>query len=429
MARHNAGEVAEIAFDLTDPSLYRDGFPHDLFTELRRRGPVLRHATVPMARAPQGFGFWAIIGHPEVQHAAREWETFSAVDGPRIVPTAAENRGHTLTSADPDAHTRLRKLVSAGFTPRMIGRLEGQISLRTRAILEEVAERGTCDFVRDVAYALPMHIIADIVGMPDADREWVFSKTDIVMRSGDPRAGISPEERGAVERELFAYAQQLGDEKRRHPADDVWSLLAVAEIDDELGSRGRLTNLELDMFFLILSLAGSETTRNVISSGLRLLLDHDDEREQLRDAGTFPDTAVDELIRWTSPVTSFGRTMTHDAELGGQHLEAGDRVTMWFPSANFDDRVFDDPFRFDPMRSPNRHVSFGGGGVHYCLGAHLARREVKAMFEQLLARFDKIELTAEPTWIAAGPDATVALSLDRMPVRLHQRASSAAVIR
>jgi cytochrome P450 len=422
MGAHSANAVAEIDLDLTDPALYRDGFPHELFVDLRRQGHVLRHATVPMARAPDGFGFWAILGHPEVQHASREWQSFSALDGPRIVPTVPQNRGHTLTSADPDAHTRLRKLVSAGFTPRMIARLEEQIGLRTKAILDDVAARGECDFVRDVAYALPMHIIADIVGMPDADRAWVFSKTDIVMRSGDPRAGISPEARADVERELFAYAQQLGEDKRRNPGDDVWSLLAVAEIDDESGARSRLTDVELDMFFLILSLAGSETTRNVISSGLRLLLDHDDEREQLRAAVAFPDTAVDELIRWTSPVTSFGRTMTHDADLGGQHLEAGDRVTMWFPSANFDERVFVDPFRFDPGRSPNRHVSFGGGGVHYCLGAHLARREVKAMFEQLLARFDQIELTAEPTWMAAGPDATVALSLDRMPVRVHSRA-------
>lgn len=416
-----AGEVpADIDVDLTDNELYRHGFPHDVFTALRAQGPVLRHRTVTFARWPEPLAFWAIVGHPELQHAARTWESFSALDGSRIAPTSAANRGHTLVTSDPHAHTRLRKLVSAGFTPRMIARLEEQIRLRCRQILDAVDERGgEVDLVRDVAYLLPMHLIADIVGMPETDRDWVFTQTDRLMRSGDPATGIGLDERGRIEQELFAYAQQLGDHKRRRPADDVWTILAHAEIDDPERGPSRLSGVELDMFFLILSIAGSETTRNVISQGVLALTEHPDQLAWLRDRGTVPDTAVDELIRWVSPVASFGRTVVHDVELGGRRLRAGDRVTLWFPSANVDERAFDDPFRLDLDRSPNRHVAFGGGGPHYCLGANLARREIRTMFEQLLERYDDIEVTGPPTWLATGPDSSVAVSLDRLAVRLR----------
>lgn len=386
----------DFAVDLTDCEQYRNGFPHALFADLRRQGAVLRHPTVPMLRAPDGFGFWVVLGHPEVQEAGRTWETFSAIDGPRVVPTETARKGHTLTSADPDAHTRLRKLVSAGFTPRMIARLEEQIRRRTTQILDDVAATdGECDLVRDLAYLLPMHLIADIVGMPDEDRTWVFTQTDRMMRASDPRSGISLEERARIEGELFAYAQRLGAEKRRNPADDVWSALAVAEIDDEHGGRSSLSDLELDMFFLILSIAGSETTRNVISQGVLALLDHPDVDADLRARDGVPDTAIDELIRWASPVTSFGRTVNHDTELGGRRLAAGDRVTLWFASANFDERVFTDPFRLDLDRSPNRHVAFGAGGPHFCLGAHLARREITVLFRELFTRL--------PDLVASGP--------------------------
>jgi cytochrome P450 len=414
-------DADEVGVDLTDTEQYRHGFPHALFAELRARGPVLRHRSVQLARMSDPVSFWAVVGHPELQHASRTWEEFSAVDGPRIGPTVSQNRGHTLTSADPDAHTRLRRLVSAGFTPRMIARLEEQIDTRSAQVLDAVAERGECDFVRDVAYLLPMHIIADIVGIPDADRDWVFTQTDRMMRSGDPSFGISLEERAQCERELFVYATQLGEEKRRNPADDVWSLLAGAEIDDPERGRTALSNVELDMFFLILSIAGSETTRNVLSQGLLALCRHPDQLHALRAAGRVSDTAVDELIRWVSPVASFGRTVVHDVELGGRQLRTGDRVTLWFPSANHDERVFDDPFTLDLDRSPNRHVGFGGGGVHYCLGSHLAKREIRTLFEQLLARFDEIEITGEPQWMATGPDSSVAVSIDHLPVRLHTR--------
>jgi cytochrome P450 len=325
-------------------------------------------------------------------------------------------------------HTRLRKLISAGFTPRMIGLLDEQVRRRTAQILDAVEAKGECEFVDEVAYALPMHIIADIVGIPDADRPWVFARTDTCMRANDPVSGVDASDVRAAEVDLFAYAERLGEEKRRRPADDVWSVLATVEVDDDEGGRTRLEGVELDMFFLILSLAGSETTRNAISHGLLTLLEHPDQMADVREAargggGPLLDSAAEEIIRWASPVTCFSRTATHDVEIGGAEIRQGDRVTMWYPSANRDEDVFADPFRFDVRRSPNPHVSFGGGGVHYCLGAHLARREVRVMFEQLLARFDAIEVTGPVARTASGPDQTVAVSVSRCPVRLTPRAS------
>jgi cytochrome P450 len=406
-----------IELDLTDPELYRHGFPHELFTSLRARGAVLRHPKVVLPRAPEGIEFWAVLRHAEVQQANRDWETFSALSGPSIGGSTPEQAGHTLVSADPPTHTRLRKLISQGFTPRMIARLDERIETWATRIVDDVAERGECDFVRDVAYLLPMQLIADIVGIPEADRPWVFARTDTMMRAADPQSSVTEEDHALAQIELFQYASRLGEEKRAHPADDVWSILANAEVDNDAGDRTSLTEHELDMFFLVLSIAGSETTRNTISQGLLALVAHPEQFERLRTDPDVLDTATEEMLRWSSPVMSFGRTATVDVELGGEMIRAGDRITMWYPSANRDERVFDDPFRFDVARTPNPHVSFGAGGVHYCLGAHLARREIRAIYQELLARFATIEVTGEPTWMVAGPDQSVGVSIDTLPVR------------
>jgi cytochrome P450 len=263
-----------------------------------------------------------------------------------------------------------------------------------------------------------MHLIGDIVGIPEADRPFVFSLTDTFMRAGDPRSGVSEADREARMIELYQYANALGAEKRAHPADDVWSVLASAEIDDDNGDRVRLSDFQLDLFFLVLSVAGSETTRNAISHGMLELIQRPDDLGALRDDPSLWDTATDEVVRWASPVTDFGRTTTRDTTLGGVDIAAGDRVVLFYPSANRDEREFADPFAFDIRRSPNHHVSFGGGGAHYCLGAHLARREIRTLLEQVLARFTRIEVTGDVTWMVGGPDQSVAVSLDRMPVRL-----------
>ena len=407
--------------DLTDPELYRHGVPHELFTDLRARGAVLHHPAVPMARAPEGVPFWAVVRHEEVVLANRDWETFSATRGPAITGQEDERSGHMLVAADPPTHTRLRKLISAGFTPRMISRLDDRIEMWSRRIVDDVLARGECDFVRDVAYLLPMHLIADIVGIPEADRPVVFANTDIALRAGDPQSGISAADHGRAQLALYEYAQALGAEKRARPADDVWSIIANARVDDGTGTLEELSELELDMFFIVLSIAGSETTRNTISVGLQALVEHPDQLALLRSDAALLDPATEEMIRWSSPVLSFARTATVDTELGGVEIAAGDRIAMFYPSANRDERAFDAPFRFDVTRSPNPHVSFGGGGVHFCLGAHLARREIRAMFQEILARVGDVEILAEPTWMCAGPDQSVGVSIDTLPVRLAAR--------
>ena len=303
--------------DVTDRSLYRNGFPHELFTELRARGAVLRHPKVVLERAPEGMDFWVVTRHAEVLEASRDWQRFSSLDGPALSPVDGMQESHTLVFADPPTHTRLRKLISAGFTPRMIARLDEQITRRAGEILDAVDERdGEVDFVRDIAYVLPMQLIGDIIGIPESDRPYVFGLTDVFMRAGDPESGLTPDDRERVQVDLYMYATELGARKRAQPEDDVWSILASAEIDDE-GERVRLSDFQLDVFFLILSVAGSETTRNAISQGLAALAERPDDLRALRNDPALWDTATDEIIRWASPVTDFGRTATRDTSLGG----------------------------------------------------------------------------------------------------------------
>jgi cytochrome P450 len=405
--------------DLTDRSLFRQGFPHELFNDLRARGAVLRHERVELERSPGGIAFWVVTRYAEVQEVSRDGQRFSALEGPSLSRGLGVQQGEAIVFADAPTHTRLRKLISAGFTPRMIARLDDLVQQRAREIVDAVAERGgEVDFVRDVAFRLPMQLIGDIIGIPEADRDHVFGITDVIMRGSDPDVGFTDAERNQAMIDLYTYANQLGVEKRARPADDVWSLLASAEIEGDDGARLQLSDFQLDMFFLILSVAGSETTRNAISQGLAALAEQPEDLHALRADPTLWDTATDEVIRWASPVSNFARTATCDTELGGVQIAAGDRVAIFYPSANRDERAFPDPFRFDIRRSPNHHVSFGGGGAHYCLGAHLARREIRTMFEQLLARFDHIEITGDMTWTVAGPDQSVAVSVDTMPVRL-----------
>jgi cytochrome P450 len=405
--------------DLTDDALYRAGAPHDLYRTLRDQHPVWRHPTAVTRRSPEGIGFWAVLGHPEAQAVSRDWRTYSSVQGLALTPTALEHQGHTILTTDPPAHTHIRKLISAGFTPRTIARLDELVVHRTTQVLEAAAEKNDVNFVRDVAYPLPMHMIGDIMGIPEQDRADVFHWTDVIMRAADQRQGIAVGELETAHRALFAYAADLGESKRRKPGDDVWSILSTVTLDNDAGRPTSLTPLELDQFFLILSIAGSETTRNVISTGLVALLEHPDQLDRLRRDTTLLPSATEELLRWATPVTCHLRTATRDHELGGQHIERGDRVAMFFPAANRDPRSFDEPDRFDLRRDPNPHVAFGGGGAHYCLGAALARREISVMFRELLARFPHIEPAGPISYVVTGIEQTVAVSLDEVPVRLY----------
>ena len=403
--------------DLLDAEQYRRGFPHETFTRLRREAPVFWQPFPDGFAGNEDEGFWVLSRHADVQAANRDAERFHALDGPSLHHNP-EMRGAMLVSMDGAPHTRQRRLISAGFTPRMVGRLEAQARRWAVSIVERALERGTCDFVSEVAYQLPMHMIADIVGIPVEDREHLFQLTSDFLQGSDPERGFSIPEQQAVQLEMFQYAQELGKRKRAAPEDDVWTLLSTVEVEGENGERSGLSELELDLFFLLLTVAGSETTRSAISLGLMALLDHPDQLETLRREPAAMRPAVEEIVRWSSPVAYFARRATRDTEIRGVPIAAGQRITLWYPSANRDEEVFEDPFRFDIRRSPNPHVAFGGGGPHFCLGANLARREIAILFEELLARTREIEIVGPPAYSALGIFNPILVAPKELPVRL-----------
>ncbi len=403
--------------DLTDARLYRNGFPHEVFADLRREKPVCWQPF------PDGFpgshddGFWVLSRHEDVQAANRDADLFSALDGPTL-SHQPEMSGAMLVSMDGRDHVRQRRLISAGFTPRMIGRLEEQVRQWAVSTVEHALELGTCDFVSEVAYPLPMHMIADIVGIPVEDREWLFALTTKFLQGAGPDGAMSPEEHRGAQIQMFEYAHQLGEQKRAEPQDDVWTVLSTVEVESEDGGRASLSEFELDMFFLLLTVAGSETTRNAISTGLMALLDHPDQLEVLRREPDAMRPAVEEILRWASPVCYFARRATRDTEIRGVPIAAGEQISLWYPSANRDETVFDDPFQFDIRRSHNPHVAFGGGGPHFCLGASLARREITTLLEELLARTTTIEIVGPPVYSLLSIDNPIVLAVRELPVSL-----------
>ncbi|HET6954558.1 MAG TPA: cytochrome P450 [Acidimicrobiales bacterium] len=407
------------SIDLTDYELWRHGVPHDLLTRLRREAPVWRHpATSGTERI--GGSFWLLSRHDDVQAASRDHVRLRSLEGPSLAGDPGQE-GMRIVAIDPPQHTRLRRLISAGFTPRMTAALEDRARTWAVQIIEAALERGTVNFVQEVAYQLPMHMIADIVGIPESDRSWLFERAKVLLQATDPRSPLTPEERREAGIEMFVYADELAAEKRRSPTSDVWTTLTTAEIEQEDGSRTGLSELELDLFFMVLVFAGSETTRSAIAGGLLALLEHPDQLARLRSDPGVLATAPDEIIRWTSPVTYFKRTATEDLEIRGQEIEAGERVVLCYASANRDEDVFTDPFRFDIARRPNPQVSFGGGGVHYCLGANLAKREVRVLFEELVARVADIELVGTPGYSVQGIENPITVALEDLPVRLTPR--------
>jgi cholest-4-en-3-one 26-monooxygenase len=380
--------------DLIDAGLYEAGFPHEAFTRLRARAPVSWlpfDDRVPSSREP---GVWVVAQHADVEMVNRDVERFSAFDGPSLAHVP-EMHGTMLVSMDGPEHVRQRRLISAGFTPRMIGQLEERCRRWAGQLVEHALEVGEVDFVAEVAYKLPMHMIADIVGIPEADREWLFATALKFLTASDPRSGVTADEAVLHQIEMFSYGQDLTRSKRVCPADDVWTTLSTAEVDgDGLGET------ELDYFFMLLTAAGSETTRNALAAGLPALLDHPDQLDRLRTDATVRKSAVEEILRWSSPVSYFARRAKVDLEISGTPIRAGERVTIWYASANRDEQVFEEPFTFDIARSPNPYVSFGGGGPHYCLGANLAKLEISILFDELLSRTTEIELVAPPVWQA-----------------------------
>ncbi len=381
--------------DLLDRDVFTQGVPHEWLTYLRNNHPVYHHPE------PDGPGFWVITKYDDVFAVGRDANTYSSdqdrggVIGLEEQPAEAEvdfSGAKLMLMMDPPEHTRHRKLVNRGFTPRMINALEEHIHELTVRILDDAIAKGECDFVVDVAAELPLQAIAELIGVPYEDRHKLFDWSNRMVGSEDPEYAVSDDEANAARFEMFLYAQQLADERRAAPRDDIVSALLQAEVDGD-----QLSEMDFNLFFMLLSVAGNETTRNAIAHGMNAFLEHPDEYAKLVDDphGKI-DVATEEILRWASPVMYFRRNVTHDTELRGNEIKAGDKVSIWYASANRDEDVFDDPFRFDIERDPNDHVAFGGGGPHFCLGASLARMEIRVLFEELATRVPTLEPLGPP---------------------------------
>jgi cholest-4-en-3-one 26-monooxygenase len=394
---------------LHDPATYAHGFPYEVFRELRDTDPVSHHDHPAWER-----GFWAVARHADVQRVSRDWNGFQNAPNPFLPDARADasndESGASLLmiSLDPPEHTKLRKLISSGFTPRRINDLAAHVKARVDSVIDSVADRGECDLVRDVALWLPLHAIADLVGVPEEDRKQVFEWTELTFGFD---ADTTPEERADAAQAMFAYADAMCAERADDPRDDLMSVLLHAEVEGE-----RLTQMQLAVFFMLLQNAGSETTRNLITTGTLSLLQRPEQLAELRDDQELLPVAIEELLRHATPVMSFTRQATKDTEVGGQAIAEGDHILMVYASANRDERAFDRPDEIDLRRDPNDHVAFGAGGPHFCLGAHLARLESKLMFEAILTRFEGLELAADPASLPR-VNSNLIDGLAEMPVR------------
>jgi len=363
--------------DLFDLSLFADGPPHELFRRLRAESPVC------FLPEPDGPGFWGVFTYDDLFEVSRHPQLFGSYPAVFIQHNEGDDTGSSelMLNQDPPRHTKLRKLVNKGFTPRQISALEPRIRERVVRILDAAAAKGTFDLVTDVAVEVPLQVIAELVGVPEDDRHTVFAWTERMMTIDDPELGGSVEDARAAIGEMFAYVGRLVAERADSDGDDLLSVLLRAEVDGD-----RLSQQDVDLFFMLLMNAGSETTRNLITGGMLTLFEHPDERARLAEDPALLPTAIEEMLRWVTPVMHFRRTAREDTELGGQHIREGDKVVMWYSSANRDESQFPDADRFDVGRTPNEHVAFGAGGPHFCLGASLARLEARIVFEELFER-------------------------------------------
>ncbi|MGE5287002.1 MAG: cytochrome P450 [Micromonosporaceae bacterium] len=367
-------------FDFTDPDLCQQRVPAEELAELRRVAPVWWSQ---QPRGSGGFdddGYWIVTRHADVQYVSRHSDIYSSEAKSALIrhpqPVTEESlalQRLILLNLDPPHHTKLRGIVSRGFTPRAINSLREALTDRAAKIVQAAVAEGTGDFVTDVACELPLQAIAELIGIPQEDRRKIFDWSNQMVGSEDPEYQTDSMTAGA---ELVGYSLQLAEQRKQCPADDIVTKLVNAEVDGDT-----LTNDEFGWFMILLSVAGNETTRNAISHGMLAFLDHPGQWELYCEQR--PKTAVEEIVRWATPVTVFQRTALQDTVLGGQQIRAGQRVAIFYRSANFDEEVFGHPERFDILRDPNPHLGFGGTGTHYCLGANLAKLEIELIFSAI----------------------------------------------
>jgi cytochrome P450 len=383
--------------DFTDLDNFAAGFPHRLFEIHRREAPVWWHE--PTEHTPDGEGFWSVATYGEALEVLRDPETYSSERGGDrpYGGTFLEDlqiAGLVLNMMDDPRHGQIRRLVSSGLTPRMIRRVEDDLRARVRALLDGIVDDSPLDFMADVAVEPPMQMICLLLGVPESERHWLFQAVDPGFDYRGSRKTVEDKANADLSARMHAYGAELIEHKRRQPADDMLSVVVGATLD---GDEPGLSDAELYLFFSLLFTAGAETTRNAIAGGLLALAQHPEQYQRLRAEPPLLPTAVEEIVRWTTPSPAKRRTATRDTVLRGAQIAAGDKVVIWEGSANRDDAAFDRPERFDVTRNPNPHLGFGHG-VHFCLGASLARLEMRVMFEELLSQFANVRVIEPVEW-------------------------------
>jgi cytochrome P450 len=372
-----------------DPDVWTAGAPYDALSRLRGNAPVHR---VELPELPP---IWLLTRHEDVIRASRDDATFSSSTGNTFVPVSAGPDSAMLPSLDPPRHTMIRQLVNQAFTARNVGKLEDRLRQTAASIVDRVLELGEFDVVREISAEMSLQVIAEVLGVPQDDRLKIFDWSNAIGSLGieDPDYAPDPQSLAEAGMAMFAYCQELvADRRTSAPRDDILGALLAARVEGEA-----LTDAQLNEFFLLLAVAGNETTRNTLSHSIHALSHHPEQRACLAASGGTTPAVVDELLRWSTPVLHFRRTAAQDTEIAGQQIAAGDWVVMHYLSANRDDQVFEDPQRFDIGRAPGPHVAFGGLGTHFCLGAQLAKLEIAVMLDELYTRAPNLETTDEPT--------------------------------
>ncbi|MGA4791587.1 cytochrome P450 [Nocardia sp. AB354] len=387
-------------FDVTDPDMWARRVPVEELAELRRAAPIWWNAKSPGSDGFPDDGFWVVTKHADVKEVSRRSDVFSNAEntalpryGVELTPERMEMQRLVLLNQDAPQHTRMRKLIAKGFTPRAVNGLRAELSARAEAIVTAAAEAGAGDFVTQVACELPLQAIAELIGVPQEDRMKIFRWSNEMIGYDDPEyAGVDPL---AASAELLAYAWQMAEARKSQPADDIVTELVHADVDGEA-----LTSEEFGFFVILLAVAGNETTRNAITHGMIAFLENPDQWELFKSQR--PKTTVDEIVRWATPVSTFQRTALEDTELGGVPIRKGQRVLIVYRSANFDEEVFDAPFTFDITRDPNPHLAFGGTGAHFCIGANLARLEIDLIFNAVADHLPDIRKLGDPRRLRSG---------------------------